>query len=312
MAVIAVFLCQLAITRRVHFALENPGDSHIFRFFELVFPPWASWRSLYLFSQSVPRCPYDDSDEPKLGKSYKWVSSCPGVKELQAKCTCQGAHRKLGFRNDRGWTRDQGALGESAAYPKRLGEAVLKVWEKHCQPVDADWSRSALALPWADPRSTTQDTEEAVQQASGGGVKKSRCQAPAPEVATSDPVVPDNLGPWGGSSVAVKKSRRQVPAPAAVDHDHDLGPWGAMGVGAMESSVMESRCQSPLQEELGPWASVGSSSSASTAFGPWSMTAHQTEEASSTTLGPWASLPASSSSSDDEAEAAPGQIGSPK
>ena len=312
MAVIAVFLCQLAIVRRVHFALENPGDSQFFRFIEEVFPSWVSWRSLHLFSQSVLRCPYDDTPEPKLGKVYKWVSSCPGIKSLQAKCKCQGAHRRLGFtRNDgTGWTGDSGALGESAAYPNRLGEAVLNMWRKHCQPIDADWSCSALALPWADPRSTNQDTETA-QQASDVGVKKSRCQVPAPKVANCDPVVSHDLGPWGGSSGVVKQSRRQVPAPAAVDHAHDLGPWGDMGVDVVESSVMESRCQSPLRGEMGPWASLASSSSASTAFGPWSSTAHQTEEASSTTLGPWASLCASSSSS-DEAEAAPGQIGSPK
>jgi len=324
MAVIAVFLCQLAIVRRAHFALENPGDSHLFRFIEEVFPPWASWRSLHLFSQSVSRCPYDDSPEPKLGKLYKWVSSCPGIKGLNARCKCQGAHRRLGIRRSDGtWCGDCGALAESAAYPMRLGEALIKMWQQHCQPIDADWSRCALVMEWTDPHSTKQDTE-AAPEASGVGVKKSRCEVPAPKAASCDGVVSHDLGPWGGSGVAVKKSRCQVPAKAAADHDQvesqGFGPWGAIGAG-----VMESRCQPPLQGELGPWASgssasastadgpwasAGSSTSASTAHGPWSLEV-KTKEAPSPTLGgPWASLSASSSSS-DEAEAAPGQIGSP-
>ena len=299
MAVIAIFLCQLAICRRVHFALDNPSDSQFFRFIKEVFPSWASWRSLHLFSQSVLRCPYDDAPEPKLGKLYKRVSSCPGITGINARCTCQGDHRRLGFRRSdgAGWTGDHVALGESAAYPMRLGEALINMWQQHVQPIDADWSRSALVMQWADPRSTTQDTE-AAPQASGVGVKKSRSQA------NRDQVVSHNFGPWGGSSVAAGEPRRQ--APDASDHDDDLGPWGAMGAG-----VMESRCHgvevSPLQEELGPWASAGSSASASTTYGPWSSTTHQTKEP---TLGPWASC--ASSSTSDEAEAAPGQIGSPR
>ena len=38
MAVIALFLCQLALARRVHFALENPPDSAMFRFFQSLCP----------------------------------------------------------------------------------------------------------------------------------------------------------------------------------------------------------------------------------------------------------------------------------
>ena len=36
MAVIALFLCQLALARWVHFALENPPDSHMFHFLQSV------------------------------------------------------------------------------------------------------------------------------------------------------------------------------------------------------------------------------------------------------------------------------------
>lgn len=317
MAVIAVFLCQLALARKAHFALENPSDSQFFRFVDEVCPSfWGrgveAWR---LFVQTVTRCAYDDNPEPKIGKLYKWVSSCQGIKGLNARCKCQSAHRRLGFTNSdgTGWTGDYQALGESAAYPRRLGEALLNMWQRHCQPIDADWSRHVLAMEWRDPRSVSQDTELA-PEASGGGVKKSRCQVPAPKAANQDQVVSQDLGPWGGSGVVVEQSRHSVRA-------QDLGPWGASGVG-----VEKSRSQSLSQKDLGPWASAGSSASASTAYGPWASAGSSTSastaqgpwstrvkatNAATPTLGPWASLSISSSSSDD-AEAAPGQVGSPR
>ena len=135
MAVIALFLCQLALARRVHFALENPPDSHIFRFFQSVCPDFMKMvmpdsveesRCQGLHAQSVTRCPYDDSPEPKLQKVYKWLTTWPGIKALNARCKCKELHRKLGKTTSDGvWTGNLQLLAESAAYPKRLGEALL-------------------------------------------------------------------------------------------------------------------------------------------------------------------------------------------
>ena len=230
MAVIAVFLCQLALARRAHFAMENPGDSQFFRFIDKVcLSFWGlgveAWR---LFTQTVARCPYDDSPEPKLGKLYKWVSSCQGIKGLNARCTCQSAHRKLGItcHDDMGsksWTGDHQALGESAAYPQRLGEALINMWQLHCQPISVDWSRHALAMEWTDPRCTSQDTETA-PEASGIGVKRSRCQTQAPKAANH-----------------------------ANQDSQGLGPWGALGTGVgFAGSSTEPRRQSPSRKDLGP------------------------------------------------------------
>lgn len=349
MAVIAVFLCQLALAHKAHFAMENPSDSHLFRFIDDVCPSfWGRGvEGSQLSVQSVPRCPYDDSPEPKLGKVYKWVSSCSGIKGLNLACTCFLQHRKLGIRRHppdgigiASWSGDLKALAESAAYPQRLGEALITMWQKHCRPISAEWSRRALAMEWTDPRDDSSQDTAAAPEASEVGVKKSRRQMPAPTVGNHD-------------QADVKKSRRQMPAPTAGNHDQedsqDLGPWGVVGAG-----VKESRCKSPLRGGLGPWSSAGpstssssdstgSSTAASTGYGPWAgsrvmvsatsstvaltsarsrtstLAAHgpwsrgaKAEATPTPTLGPWASAGASSSSSSDEAEPASGQIGSPR
>jgi len=155
MAVIALFLCQLALARRVHFALEM-ASSDMFRFFERVCPGFMEMvvadgaeRSgrQGVHGQTVARCPYDESPEPKLQKAYKWLATWPGIKCLNAECKCQQSHRRLGYRTSEGaWSGNVLALAESAAYPKKLGKALLATWMWGCVAISATWSNQALAL----------------------------------------------------------------------------------------------------------------------------------------------------------------------
>jgi len=94
MAVIALFLCQLCMIRRVRLALENPPDSHLFSFFNTVCPDFMSLG--VQASQTVHRCSYDDTEEPRLFKFYKWIASWRGVKGLNARCQCSLTHKTLG------------------------------------------------------------------------------------------------------------------------------------------------------------------------------------------------------------------------
>merc|ERR1712026_874 len=82
-----------------------------------------------LHAQTVFRCFYDDSPEPKIHKHYKWVATWPGIKALSARCQCKEPHRRLGTRSpDGAWSGNARLLAESAAYPKRLGKALLDSW----------------------------------------------------------------------------------------------------------------------------------------------------------------------------------------
>ena len=233
MAVIALFLCQLALARRVHFALENPPDSHIFRFFQSVCPDFMKMvmpdsveesRCQGLHAQSVTRCPYDDSAEPKLQKVYKWLTTWPGIKALNARCKCKELHRKLGKTTPDGvWTGNLQLLAESAAYPKRLGEALLGSWMKGSTAIGVSWSDAALGLVWVDPRTSDECSE-------APALKKATTTSRNQTAQSSE------LGPWG--SITANQSNIVESGSRGVQ---DLGPWsnavesGSQGVHAVES-----------------------------------------------------------------------------
>ena len=267
-----------------------------------------------VFAQTVYRCPYDDSCEPKLLKQYKWFASWKGIKGLNAKCKCQSAHRLLGIRTSSGgWIGDHDRLGESAAYPDRLGEAMFNMWRQHCNAIDVAWSHFALSMSWVDPRHSNKDTaaapEQQVQTVSRSGLGRGAA-SPEQQVAKaskSNSTEPCNLGPWGSSGnptpknkhVKMFKSRGVItptsgdPAPKQKDVKKSksrgvitsisLGPWGSAGDAASRSSgsssssksgsVKESRGATPKPSDTGPWGCMDNNSSPDSEFN----------------LGPWAS-----------------------
>ena len=135
MVVIALLLCQFSRACRVHFALENPPDSCVFRFFGHVCPDFMNMvvadgveRSgrQGVHAQTVARCAYDEGPEPKIQKAYKWLATWPGIKGLNARCKCQQDHRTVGHTNSQGgWSGNLPLLAESASYPKKLGKRCL-------------------------------------------------------------------------------------------------------------------------------------------------------------------------------------------
>ena len=356
MAVIALFLCQLALARGVHFALENPPDSHIFRFFESVCPDFMNMqmpdrieesRCQGLHAQSVTRCPYDDSPEPKLAKYYKWLATWPGIKALNARCKCTGGvHRRLGKTTPDGvWTGNPQLLAESAAYPKRLGEALLGSWLKGSTAIKASWSATALDLVWVDPREEAPALKKATATS-----RKSRSAPLAAPNREEEPVwAPGGFGPWRlrppgrfDANDDESGSREAHAVESGVKECtiwghgvQDLGPWSTRQPNAVESRsqgvhAVESGSQGvqdlgpwsaamPTTEgSLGPWSSHASAGSSSRPFSPWgsamAATPAKTEQRGpcSSTLGPWGNAaPSISSEEDCDAEAAPGQIGAP-
>lgn len=330
MAVTALFLCQLALARRVHFALENPPDSHMFHFFQSVCPDFMKMvvpdsveesRCQGLHTQSVHRCPYDDSPEPKLQKVYKWLATWPGIKKLNPRCKCKELHRKLGMRTpDGAWSGNLQLLAESAAYPKRLGEALLASWMQGSTAISISWSSTALGLAWVDPRMGVEGSE-------APALKKATTTSRSQEAHSS------LLGPWGNITASqpnVVESGSQGVQDLGVQ---DLGPWsistrqpnatelGSQGVhdlGPWSASFPTTEGSNASGSSFGPWSTLASSSSSSSPFGPWDsaiaskLANTDQHRPRSSTLGPWGNAaPSSSSEEERDAEAALGQIGAP-
>ena len=82
-----------------------------------------------------------------LGPAWQaeWLATWPGIKALNARCKCKEFHRKLGATTPDGmWTGNLQLLAESAAYPKRLGEALLASWAQGSTAIAISGSNAAL------------------------------------------------------------------------------------------------------------------------------------------------------------------------
>jgi hypothetical protein len=302
-AIIAMFLFQLALTRGVHCTVENPPDSRIFHF-------WSeTCRLLSLlqdagvcWSQTVHRCAYDSSRQPRLSKLYKFIGSWQGVKGLNARCNCNGIHRLTGSRNaENQWTGDVVALGESAAYPKALGEALLRAWEK-ATPVSKEVRKKAGESLWPDTHGSMHL-----------GVEASRCDGGTPppakrrdfrgarskeNIGSNQKAIPESpdCGPWGQ---VIHKAAQRLPADfgpwGAVENlPEDCGPWGAVERlpedcrGAHSKENMDSK-QKAIQEspDFGPWGQMINKAVQRLPedCGPWGAVEHVQED-----CGPWGAM----------------------
>ena len=133
------FLIALGVARGLFVVVENPPGSWL----------WAilsETLELYEVSEvTVPRCAY--SDEPpgcKFFKPYKFLAissdsdTAQKIQHLQGKCSCPQEvhngrttrkHIPLMLRNSSGGQCGRfGRLAAAAAYPRRLGEALVLAW----------------------------------------------------------------------------------------------------------------------------------------------------------------------------------------
>jgi hypothetical protein len=259
-AIIAMFLFQLALTRGVHCTVENPPDSRIFHF-------WSeTCRLLTLlqdsgvcWSQTVHRCAYDSSRPPRLSKLYKFIGSWQGVKGLNARCTCNGIHRLTGTRNTEDkWTGDVVALAESAAYPKALGEALLRAWEQ-ATPVPKEVRKKAGESLWPD-----------TQGSMHLGVEASRCNGGTPpSVKRRD---------FRGAHAKENMDSKQ----RAIQESPDCGPWGHVTNKVVQRLPEDCGLWSAvkhLQKDCGPWDAV---ERLPEDCGPWGAVEHSKDD-----CGPW-------------------------
>lgn len=320
MAVIALFLCQLAVARRAHVSLENPPDSYIFRFFERLCPHLMGVNESGcqgFYSMSVQRCAYDDSPVPKIQKTYKWLATWGKIKGLNARCTCQGEHRKCGRTNAAGaWSGNLAILAESAAYPDRLGRALLASWMQS-PAINASWSKEALGFTWFDPRS--EDAHKFVTTPGGQSVKFSRFrpwgdaidsdakQETSSSVAQSQSHKPEpssSFGPWASTTSSKATLANAHQSEAVPELSPHCSPQGDI----FDSARGVEGSRSRRQPSLGPWASTSSSGATlaksqesvrmrtpavCTSQSPWdaimstSSSTHRPATSSTCSFGPW-------------------------
>jgi hypothetical protein len=150
MADIAMFFMTIAWARNVDVAMEIPNSSWLFKLPHVE----SIGQALGCARQSANRCAYCDRPAgAKYWKPYTFmaVSGAPGaggaggargaggwIHGVDGKCSCPRApgskgkrlHTELmkSVRNGLGRTGIQHRLTESAAYPERLGEAIVLSW----------------------------------------------------------------------------------------------------------------------------------------------------------------------------------------
>ena len=130
MAEACAFLIELAVHRGVEVGVENPPGSWIWKF--LPFSQTVNSLCKHV-CERTQRCGFDDKPKGKrLLKEYKFKATGAWVEGLAATCPCGSClHRRLSkkWQGADGRARSQGnkaELTESAGYPRRLGEAIIR------------------------------------------------------------------------------------------------------------------------------------------------------------------------------------------
>ncbi len=142
----AAFLMTVAWARMVHVVLENPLTSKLFSFLTVagavVFKPTLV---------SCARCAFSDAaDGDRYLKRYRFLSSETWIQQLSKQCVCQRPKKHAPLvtvtysRARRRHTGIKAALQASAAYPRALGEAVVRAW---LQPADMETSMQSKRVP---------------------------------------------------------------------------------------------------------------------------------------------------------------------
>ena len=125
---IACFLFWLAWARGVEVAMENPSKSAFWKYGSVV----SLCECLQLSTALANRCAYDVAPFGRRPlKQYKFLASGSWIEETARACKCpNGAHKKLVINDERGVTGIPKELQASAAYPRKLGVAIVAAWHR--------------------------------------------------------------------------------------------------------------------------------------------------------------------------------------
>ena len=166
MAEMAAFLFLVAVFRGVHAVVENPPGSMMFNY-EIFANACSLW--LKRFWAVLPHCRFSTAPYGfRFGKRFKLMGSHAWVLQLACKCQCPGRqHKPLAtvktVRGKRKVTGLKQALKDSAAYPAKMGIAVIQAWTNNARPEKGHGPRSGAgnsgpqsnSVPWSrDTRRT--------------------------------------------------------------------------------------------------------------------------------------------------------------
>ena len=160
MAEMAAFLFLVAVARGVHAVIENPAASMMFGY-EVFADTCGFWPKV--FWAVLPHCRYSmEAFGSRLGKKFKLMCSHAWVLQLACKCQCPGRkHRQLHtvktVRGKRAVTGLKQALKDSAAYPRKMGIAVIQAWMNKANPTTSQGPRSKART--SGPRSSVHAAE---------------------------------------------------------------------------------------------------------------------------------------------------------
>ena len=146
MAEMAAFLFAVAVLNGAHAVIENPAGSMIFNY-EVAATAWeAVWPKR--FWAVLPHCRFSTAPYgSRVLKKFKLMGSHQWVQQLACKCQCPGRkHRPLAttkvVNGKRTVTGCNQALKDSAAYPAKMGIAIINAWIHSSQTVELHGPRS--------------------------------------------------------------------------------------------------------------------------------------------------------------------------
>ena len=258
MAEMAAFLFAVAVLRGVHAVIENPPGSMIFGY-EPAATVWETiWRTR--FWAVLPHCRF--SEKPfgsRFGKKFKLMGSHRWVRRLACKCKCPGRKHKLlvttkMIKGVRKVTGSKQALKESAAYPAKLGIAVINAWKSSGEDDEVIEGPGPTGPRSTGRRSTgARSTGRRSQQ----HTQKGRCQRAKKSWATLD--LEETRTTSSSSRCAAHASRTSCSSTRA------SADWSVLRLDDDGAGTVVSQCSSgwralPLDDVLdGPGSQVGSS-----------------------------------------------------
>ena len=146
----AAALFKLAHIRGCCCVLENPVRSVMFHYGSLV----DCLAGIPLHYAVCPHCKFSTAPVgQRFSKKFKFMCNAAWVCQLRAVCDCQAGHLTLVRTRDEGGRRkvwgNPKLLQTSAAYPPKLGEAIIQAWQSRDsashQETDSIIRRSTVA-----------------------------------------------------------------------------------------------------------------------------------------------------------------------
>jgi hypothetical protein len=240
---IAIFLMHIAVSRGVHFFIENPASSLIFRFAQDEFLKY------YFVAKGLcNRCAYQNQpDGSRMFKMYKYIASGEWINQAMKKCGCARGHVALMDRDSQGRVTGNANLSVSAAYPLALGEDLTEAWST-ASPVPTITRCTA----------PSQHSISALAAGSGSGIERFSFDASpwqeADHLTTAadgptlgQPLAADNPwaeatsgdSPWGAATKKAKDKRPRTSATASSPWDSPAAadtPWAGTDIQSATSS----------------------------------------------------------------------------